>query len=216
MARVSAPATSRRGQRDAKPRQGDLREQAILDATRDLLADTAFSDLTIGQIGAAAGVSRSLFYFYFADKAQPLMLLYSDVLEEMSAELERWFADPSKHAEPWSAASIRAAVTVALRNANVVCAALDSRGAHPEIDQILNAYFNRAVDRCTLLVERERASGLAPSTGPTAHSLARALMHMTLHSIHELLRSGANAVDAEELIDTLTVLWARGVGTDPA
>jgi AcrR family transcriptional regulator len=216
MAPVSAPATSRRGQRDAKPRRGDLREQAILDASRDLLADTSFSDLTIGQIAAAAGVSRSLFYFYFADKAQILLLLYSDVLEEMSAELERWFADPAKHAEPWSAASIRAAVTVALRNANVVCAALDSRGTHPEIDQTWNVYFDRAVDRCTLLIERERAAGLAPSAGPSAHSLARALMHMTLHSIHELLRAGGNAVDAEELIDTLTVLWARGVGTDSA
>jgi len=213
---VSGATTSRRGQRDAKPRQGDRREQAILDATRALLDDTAFSDLTIAQIAAEAGVSRSLFYFYFADKAQILLLLYSGVLEEMSAELERWFADPDKHAEPWSAASIRAAVTVALKNAEVVCAALDSRGTHPEIDQALNTYFDRAVGRCTLLIERERDAGLAPCAGPPAEALARALMHMTLHSIHELLRAGGGGADAEELIETLTVVWARGVGTDPA
>jgi hypothetical protein len=134
----------------------------------------------------------------------------------MSAELERWLADPAKHAEPWSRASITAAVTVARRNANVVCAALDSRGAHPEIDQALTMYFDRAVERCTLLIERERTDGLAPSTGPPAQALARALMHMTLHSIHELLRAGASADDAEQLTETLTVLWARGVGGDPA
>jgi AcrR family transcriptional regulator len=213
---VSAPTTSRRGLRDAKPRQGDLRERSILEATRVLLADTAFSDLTIAQITSAAGVSRSLFYFYFADKAQILLILYGDVLEEMSAELERWFADPAKHAEPWSALSLRAAVTVAYRNADVVRAALDSRGAHPEIDQVWNTYFDRAVGRCTILIERERAAGLAEPTGPAAHSIARALMHMTLQSIHELLRAGASAGEAEELIDTLTVLWARGVGTEPA
>jgi hypothetical protein len=34
---------------------------------------------------------------------------------------------------------------VALRNANVVCAALDSRGSHPEIDQAWSMYFDRAV-----------------------------------------------------------------------
>jgi AcrR family transcriptional regulator len=213
---MSAAATSRRGQRDAKPRQGDRREQAILDATRRLLADTQLSDLTIEQIATAAGVSRSSFYFYFADKAQILLLLYSDVLEEMSAELERWFADPSKHAEPWSRASIKAAVTIALRNANVVRSALDSLGTNPEIDQVLHVYFDRAVGRSTLLIERERAAGLAPAAGPPAHAIARALMHMTLHSIHELLRAGANAAAADQLIDTLTVLWARGVGTDPA
>jgi AcrR family transcriptional regulator len=213
---VSAATTSRRGQREAKPRHGDHREQAILDATRTLLADAPFSDLTVEQIATAAGVARSSLYFYFADKAQILLVLYSDVLEEMSAELERWFADPAKHAEPWSRASITAAVTVARRNANVVCAALASRGAHPEIDQALSMYFDRAVERGTLLIERERAAGLAPPTGPSAHALARALMHMTLHSIHELLRADATAAEANELIETLTVLWARGVGNEPA
>src|SRR5262245_64715155 len=134
----------------------------------------------------------------------------------MSAELEQWFADPAKHAEPWSRASITAAVTVARSNANVVCAALDNRGAHPEIDRALSMYFDRAVERCTLLIERERAAGLAPSAGPSAHALARALMHMTLHSIHELLRADASAAEAQELIETLTVLWARGTGSNPA
>ena len=213
---MGTPATSRREQREAKPRQGDRREQAILDATRVLLADVPFSDLRIEQIATAAGVARSSLYFYFADKSQILQVLYSEVLEQMSAELERWFADPARHAEPWSRASITAAVAVARSNANVVCAALDNRGAHPEIDQAWITYFDRAVDRCTLLIERERAALLAPSTGPSADALARALMHMTLHSIHELLRTGASDADTEELIDTLTVLWARGVGKEPA
>ena len=77
-------------------------------------------------------------------------------------------------------------------------------------------YFDRAVERCTLLIERERAAGLAPTAGPSAHALARALMHMTLHSIHELLRAGASDAEAQELIGTLTVLWARGVRNEPA
>jgi AcrR family transcriptional regulator len=213
---VSTPATSRRGQRDAKPRQGDRRERAILEATRTLLADTPLGDLTIEQIAAQAGVSRSSFYFYFAGKAQILTVLYGEILEDMSAELERWFEDPEKHAEPWSHASIRAAVTIARRNAGVVRSALDNRGTNPEIDQVWSRYFDRAVGRSALLIERERAAGLAPSTGPSPQALARALMHMTLHSIHDLLRSGASARDAEQLIETLTVLWARGVGTDPA
>jgi TetR/AcrR family transcriptional regulator, ethionamide resistance regulator len=213
---AATSATSRRGQREAKPRQGDRRERAILDATRELLADAPLPDLTVEQIAAAAGVSRSTFYFYFADKAQILLVLHSEVLEEMSAELERWFADPEKHSEPWSHASIRAAVTIARRNANLVRSALDNRGANPEVDRVWSLYVDRAVSRSALLIERERAAGLAPSTGPSPRAIARALMHMTLESIHELLRSGAGAADTEELIETLTVLWARGVGTDPA
>jgi hypothetical protein len=77
-------------------------------------------------------------------------------------------------------------------------------------------YFDRAVERCTLLIERERAAGLASSAGPSAHALARALMHMTLHSIDELLRAGASGAEAQDLIATLTVLWARGTGRELA
>jgi len=212
---VTPSTTSRRGQREGKPRQGDRREQAILDAARDLLGKTALADLTIEQIARAAGVSRSSLYFYFAGKEQILAVLYGEVLEQMTAELERWFADPDKHSEPWSHASIEAAVTIATRNANVLLPALDNRGASPEIDRVLTTYLDRAIERSTLLIERERKAGLAP-TGPAAPALARALMQMTLHSIHDLLRAGASASDTEELIETVTVIWARAVGTDPA
>jgi AcrR family transcriptional regulator len=213
---VSASATSRRGQRAATPRQGDQRERAILDAVRTLLERTPFADLTIGQIARAAGVPRTSLYFYFADKTQILMVLYSEVLAEMSAELERWFADPDRHADPWSRASVAAAVTIARRNAHIVRAALDNRGAHPELDGALNTYFDRAVGRSSQIIARERAAGLAPSSGPSPDAIARALMHMTLHSIHELLRTGGDEAEAETLIETLTALWGRGVGTDPA
>lgn len=213
---MGGPATSRRGQREGKPRQGDRRERAILDATRKLLDEMALADLTIERIAAAAGVSRSSLYFYFADRTQILLLLYGKVLEEMTAELERWFADPERHSEPWSRASIEAAVIVARRNPGVVRSALDNRGAAAEIDAVWTTHFEHAVARAAALIERERADGLAPPDGPSAEAMARALMHMTIHSIHDHLRAGAGPADAEELVDTLTVLWARGVGTDPA
>lgn len=208
--------TSRRAQRDAKPRQGDRREQAILEATRELLASTPFGELKIEQIAAAAGASRSSVYFYFSDKVEILVLLYGQVFEEMSAELERWFADPEKHSEPWSRTTIAAAVTIARRNSGVVRSALDNRWTNAEIDAVWARYFDHAVDLSASLIEREREAGLASSAGPPAEAMARALMHMTMESLHELLRAGGDDRQASELIETLTVLWARGIGTDPA
>src|SRR2546429_9475345 len=49
----------------------DLRE-AILAATAGLLADRQFGDLAVGDILAAAGVSRGSFYFYFDSKHDAL------------------------------------------------------------------------------------------------------------------------------------------------
>ncbi len=143
------------------------------------------------------------------------MLLYGRVFEEMSAELERWFADPDKHSEQWSRTTIAAAVTIARRNSGVVRSALDNRWTDAEIDAVWARYFDHAVDLAASLIEREREAGLA-AAGPPAEAMARALMHMTMESLHELLRAGGGAQSAADLVDTLTVLWARGVGTDPA
>ncbi|HKZ12616.1 MAG TPA: hypothetical protein VJL81_02105 [Solirubrobacterales bacterium] len=144
------------------------------------------------------------------------MLLYGQVFEEMSAELERWFADPDKHSERWSRTTIAAAVTIARRDSGVVRSALDNRWTNAEIDAVWARYFDHAVDLAASLIEREREAGLASPAGPPAEAMARALMHMTMESLHELLRAGGGERQATELIDTLTVLWARETGTDPA
>jgi AcrR family transcriptional regulator len=213
---MQATALSRRGQRAATPRQGDQRERAILDATRELLDDAPLSALTVGRIAIAAAVPRSSLYFYFADKTQIFEVLLADVLRQMSAEVERWLSDPLNLSESWLRSSVAVALEVGRQNAGVLRAATDSRGVHAGIDRVCREYFERSVERATLLIERDRHAGLAPDDGLPARAIARALMLMTERSIYDLLRSGQADAAAAKLIDTLTVLWARGVGTQPA
>ena len=212
---MEATALSRRGQRAAAPRQGDRRERAILDATRELLDEAELAQLTVGRIAVAARVPRSSLYFYFADKVQIFEVLLADVLQQMSAEVERWFSDPLNLSQSWLRSSLAVAVRVASENAGVIRGATDNRGAHPGIDRVCSNYFERSVDRATLLIERDRRAGLAPDDGPPAGAIARALMHMTERSIYDLLRSGGGAAEGETLIETLTIMWGRCVGTEP-
>ena len=213
---VPTEALSRRGQREAEPRQGDQRERAILDATRRLLDDAPLTELTVGRIAIAAGVPRSSLYFYFSDKTQIFEVLLAQVLEGMSAEVERWLLDPGNLSQSWLHRSIAAAVEVARQNSGVMRAATESRGSLPGVERVCREYFERSVERATVLIERDRAAGTAPSEGPSAGDIARALMLMTERTIYDLLRSGQGRDAAEQLVETLTVLWARGVGSEPA
>jgi len=211
---MPSEALSRRSKRDATPRRGDARERAILQATRRLLDEAPLTELTVGRIAMAAGVPRSSLYFYFSDKVQIFEVLLAGVLGRMSEEVERWFSDPSNLSRAWLRPSLAVAVEVAVHNAGVVRAATDSRGAHAGVERVCRDYFERSVDRAAMLIERDRAAGFAPVDGPPAYAIARALMLMTERSIYDLLRSELQDGGAERLVDTLTVLWARGVGTE--
>src|ERR1700749_4889300 len=93
----------------------DLRE-AILAATAELLADRQFGDLAVGDILAAAGVSRRSFYFYFDSR--------HDVLAEL---VRRAVARGHDAGAPWLA--VPADPAAALRTGITAGAELWPRGA---------------------------------------------------------------------------------------
>lgn len=72
---------------DVRDRHREQRENTrarILEASRALLEERPWSDLTVGLIAQRTGLTRSAFYKHFADRAALLRTL----LEELSAELE--------------------------------------------------------------------------------------------------------------------------------
>jgi AcrR family transcriptional regulator len=101
----SGPPARRRQGRRAAPLGGDLRE-AILAATAGLLGERNFSDLAVGDILTAAGVSRGSFYFYFDSKHDVLAELVRRAVAEGHAAAAPWLAQPD---DP--AAALRAGIT---------------------------------------------------------------------------------------------------------
>jgi AcrR family transcriptional regulator len=101
----SGPPGRRRQGRRGAPLGGDLRE-AILAATADLLGERNFSDLAVGDILTAAGVSRGSFYFYFDSKHDVLAELVRRAVAEGHAAAAPWLAQPD---DP--AAALRAGIT---------------------------------------------------------------------------------------------------------
>lgn len=77
----------------------------ILEASRELLEERSWSDLTVGLITQRSGLTRSAFYKHFGDRAALLRAL----LEELSVDLEA-VPDPWQSSEADPAELLRAAV----------------------------------------------------------------------------------------------------------
>src|SRR6516165_12625422 len=90
------PARRQLGRRAAPPGGAapELRE-AILDATARLLAGRSFTNLTVSEILASAGVSRGTFYFYFDSKQAVLAELVRRAVAQGHAAAGPWLASPA-------------------------------------------------------------------------------------------------------------------------
>jgi TetR/AcrR family transcriptional regulator, ethionamide resistance regulator len=80
-------ATSRRG-----PTKGDQREQALLDAARQVFREKPITQVTIDELAGAAGIARSGFYVYFESKQALLAALTDQVIGEGDLEMAEWLA----------------------------------------------------------------------------------------------------------------------------
>jgi AcrR family transcriptional regulator len=79
--RTSSPISPRDGARTENRAQV---QAAVLEATERLLTEgNAYADLSVDRIAKAAGLSRTAFYFYFADKRE----LITELATQMSQEL---------------------------------------------------------------------------------------------------------------------------------
>ena len=79
-------------------------QAAVLAATEELLAEgVSFADLGIEKIATRAGISRTAFYFYFADKRELLMRLTEEVNALLFEQADAWFSseeDPEGSCAP--------------------------------------------------------------------------------------------------------------------
>jgi TetR/AcrR family transcriptional regulator, ethionamide resistance regulator len=94
MTAMAQDATSQRRPAGRAGRDDREVREAILVATRGLLDERRFDELSVADILAAAGVARGSFYFYFGGKYQ--------VLAELA---RRAVARGHEAAEPWLASS---------------------------------------------------------------------------------------------------------------
>ncbi len=75
-------------------------EAAFVAATEALLAlGSSYADLSVEQISAAAGRSRTAFYVYFRDKRELLMRATETVAAQLYDEADRWWSGVGRFIE---------------------------------------------------------------------------------------------------------------------
>ncbi len=218
MGKLPAMATTPRphGRRSAATgADAELRE-AILAATAGLLAEKSFGDLAVGDILAAAGVSRGSFYFYFDSKHDVLAELVRRAVTAGHAAAEPWLASPGGPADP--AAALRVGITAGAElwraSAPVLRAIVENWRTDPRLEALWADQMQTFTDATVAQLgadprARERLAG------QDIPALASALTWLG-ERLYYLAVTGTPPFDDQDtLVATLLHIWTATLYAEP-
>jgi AcrR family transcriptional regulator len=210
------PAGMLRGGRAAGGRlltSRGLRTRAgLVAAAKQVFETTPFAEGRILDITMKAGMATGTFYTYFDSKDQIFREVANEVLAEMAAAPTRDPDNPDGDPIRNIAHASRAYFQACLRNAGI---ARSIEHVAPSDEAVAEARHNtltRGVKRTDRWIRRLQDQGIC-DTEIDSWNTARVLNMMTVRVAYDLLLSGDER-DLEDLVDTVTHVWARTVGLE--
>jgi AcrR family transcriptional regulator len=200
----NATATAATQARGNRPPGRDVRE-AILDATRELLNDHQFSELTVADILTAARVARGSFYFYFQSKHDVLAELVRRAVTQGHEVAQPWLGHP-----PDTTAALRAGIaagaSVWRANAPVLRAIVENWRTDPKLTALWLDQMQSFTDATITQVSADPHAA-ARLAGPGIPATASALTWLG-ERLYYLAACGIPPFDDEDtLITTLLHVW---------
>lgn len=197
----------RSSQAPSSPKRAAV-QAAVLSATEQLLGEGAsYADLNIERIATRAGISRTAFYFYFADKRELLVRLSEDVTDELYTQADIWYSgsgDPE--------AEIREAIgniaQLYEQHGPLLRAIVEVSTYDEEIAAAWRSLVGRFVLATRTRIEAEREAGKSSGIDPAATAFA--LVWMAERVLYEDLVQDA-AITREDLVNGLVGIWMRTI-----
>ncbi len=197
---------SRRPESPTEKRQAI--EAAVLQAMEDLLGEGAtYGALSVERIARRAGISRTAFYFYFADKRELLMRLASRLSDELYGEADAWWSGAGDGDEQLTAALGKIAALYRTHGP-LVCAIVELSTYDEVVAPFWRALVGRFVDASAERIAAEVAAGRTRVASP--HATAFALVWMTERTLHQMLAQDAPVSD-DELVHGMAGIWTSTV-----
>jgi TetR/AcrR family transcriptional regulator, ethionamide resistance regulator len=163
-------------------------ELRLLQAAEELLDEGAsFASLKVEEIAQRAGIGRTGFYFYFADKRQLLLGVTAEAAEALYEQADRWWHGGEDGADELRRV-LDPIVRLWLKHAAVLCAVVEATGYDEQIRGYWNGLMERFIEATTERIEREQSSGHG-LPGP-AHETAYVLCWMTERAMYQHARAG--------------------------
>ncbi len=196
--------TGARRERSTTP--GPSARDRIMSATRDLLSQKRYSEVSVADILAASGAAKGSFYFYFASKEDLLEALVHEAVVGGLAAAETWTGGDS--ADPVEALRVGAAAGARLwrDQAPVLRAIVEARGTDADLDAAWRGQMQEFRDAALARLEGDDdAAAWLDGRDPVA--VVTALTWLSERVYYLAATASAPFDDEQVVVDVLADLW---------
>jgi AcrR family transcriptional regulator len=195
-----------------RARHREQREQTrreILAAADRLLRERPYRELSVEEIMAQTGLTRTAFYRHFDDVPGLVLQLMQDVGQEVYELAERWREGASR--DPGTAAheSLAGIVDFFARHGPLVQAVADAGATDEQIEQGYRAFLDVFTDLAQRGLDEMVVRGQVEV--PDTHAMALALNLMNERFLLEQFGRPPGG-DRETALATLETIWLRVLG----
>lgn len=186
-------------------------EQAILNATEALLADRAFRDLSIEEVMARAGLTRTAFYRYFPDLEAVLIRKLLAIRGELGQAADLWLrvdTDPRSGLLP----AATGLAQVFRHHGRLLLALADASAGSPDIEEAWHAAIQSFVAPVRERIEGLCRDGLCVLDDPAQTAVA--LVWMNERYLLETFGRG-QGVSVSVAARTVASIWHRTLFAEP-
>jgi AcrR family transcriptional regulator len=184
-------------------------QAAVLRATEELLGEGAtYADLNIERIATRAGISRTAFYFYFADKRELLMRLNEGLAEEFYGKADIWYSG-SEDPEAEIREALRNIARLYEEHGTLLRVITEVATYDEEVAALWRGLMGRFIEATQQRIESEQRAGNA-SAAAAPGPMAFALCWMNERVLYEELVQ-ETPVGREELVESLMHIWMRAI-----
>ncbi|MFC7342861.1 TetR/AcrR family transcriptional regulator [Saccharopolyspora griseoalba] len=207
----SAESASPHGRR--RPRQGDLQEKALLDATERLLQADSPTRLTIGDIAAAAGLSRSAFYFYFDSKESILTATAHRVVGPLLERQRELYRDGFVAG---AEAAIDHTFELWREHTGLLCAMAELASSNATFRELWSGYMERNVDMLEEALTRDRERGRVSLPEGELRAVLLSLMWLVERNCFMLFSREHDEAEEQQARAAALTVFRRTLGFDGA
>lgn len=177
--------------------RSDERREAILDSLDRWLKESNLDAINVAEITAQAGVTRSAFYFYFANKAAAVAALMERMVNETFVVNEE-FTTGTDSPRDRVYAMLRGLFDTCDRYRHVFNAMLEARGSSATVRQIWDDARDAFIPSVAELIRSERDA-------PDPEVLATVLLEFNDRLLERFILGGR--LSREQLLDGAAAVW---------